>query len=279
MPELPEAETIVRGLRSTIVGERIRRVEVLHTDILRQPKLIFSKRVRLRRINGIERRGKNVLLVLNEGWVIKVNLGMTGRLLPFSRPPRGAERPTHSAVRLRFLSGALLVFDDTRRFGSMEALTSAEWNERSNLMGPEPLGSTYQVSHLLDGLQRSSSPIRSWLLDQKRIAGVGNIYANEALYLADIHPQRQSRSVTRNEAKALYRSLRSVLRDAIKAGGTTIQDYRNTDGDKGEYAGQLSVYGREGKPCYKCDSGVQRIVFSNRSAFYCPSCQPRRRNK
>ena len=161
MPELPEAETIVRGLRTKIVGESIRRVEVLHIDILRQPKSIFSKRVRLRRIDGIERRGKNVLLVLNEGWVIKVNLGMTGRLLPFSRPPRGIERPTHPAVQIRFLSGALLVFDDTRRFGSVEALSGAEWNERSNLMGPEPLGPSYQVSGLIDGLHRSSSPIRS----------------------------------------------------------------------------------------------------------------------
>ncbi len=279
MPELPEAETIVRGLRTKIVGESIRRVEVLHIDILRQPKSIFSKRVRLRRIDGIERRGKNVLLVLNEGWVIKVNLGMTGRLLPFSRPPRGIERPTHPAVRIRFLSGALLVFDDTRRFGSVEALSGAEWNERSNLMGPEPLGPSYQVSGLIDGLHRSSSPIRSWLLDQKRIAGIGNIYANEALYLAGIHPQRQSCSVTRNEAKALYRSLRSVLGDAIKAGGTTIQDYRNTDGDKGEYAGQLDIYGREGKPCNRCTSKVKRVVFGNRSAFYCPSCQPFRSNK
>jgi len=252
---------------------------VLHIDILRQPKSIFSKRVRLRRIDGIERRGKNVLLVLNEGWVIKVNLGMTGRLLPFSRPPRGIERPTHPAVRIRFLSGALLVFDDTRRFGSVEALSGAEWNERSNLMGPEPLGPSYQVSGLIDGLHRSSSPIRSWLLDQKRIAGIGNIYANEALYLAGIHPQRQSCSVTRNEAKALYRSLRSVLGDAIKAGGTTIQDYRNTDGDKGEYAGQLGIYGREGKPCNRCTSKVKRVVFGNRSAFYCPSCQPFRSNK
>ena len=279
VPELPEAETIVRGLRTKIVGESIRRVEVLRIDILRQPKSIFSKRVRLRRIDGIERRGKNVLLVLNEGWVIKVNLGMTGRLLPFSRPPRGIERPTHPAVRIRFLSGALLVFDDTRRFGSVEALSGAEWNERSNLMGPEPLGPSYQVSGLIDGLHRSSSPIRSWLLDQKRIAGIGNIYANEALYLAGIHPQRQSCSVTRNEAKALYRSLRSVLGDAIKAGGTTIQDYRNTDGDKGEYAGQLGIYGREGKPCNRCTSKVKRVVFGNRSAFYCPSCQPFRSNK
>ena len=279
VPELPEAETIVRGLRTKIVGESIRRVEVLHIDILRQPKSIFSKRVRLRRIDGIERRGKNVLLVLNEGWVIKVNLGMTGRLLPFSRPPRGIERPTHPAVRIRFLSGALLVFDDTRRFGSVEALSGAEWNERSNLMGPEPLGPSYQVSGLIDGLHRSSSPIRSWLLDQKRIAGIGNIYANEALYLAGIHPQRQSCSVTRNEAKALYRSLRSVLGDAIKAGGTTIQDYRNTDGDKGEYTGQLGIYGREGKPCNRCTSKVKRVVFGNRSAFYCPSCQPFRSNK
>lgn len=279
MPELPEAETIARGLRTTIVGESISHAEILHADILRQPRSTFSRRVRRRRIDGVGRRGKNILLLLDSDRIIKVNLGMTGRLLPFPKLPQGVECPTHTVIQFRFCSGALLVFDDTRRFGSVEALTTAEWKVRADLMGPEPLDPTYHASDLLHGLRSSSSPIRSWLLDQKRIAGVGNIYANEALYLAQIHPQKQAQSVTKSEAISLYHSLKRVLKKAIDAGGTTIQDYRNINGDKGEYARKLTVYGKEGDKCPKCDSQVQRIVFSNRSAFYCPSCQPLRRSK
>lgn len=275
MPELPEAETIVRGLRTAVLGERIRRVEVMHDDILRQPKTEFVRGVRGRRIDGIGRRGKNVLIRLEGDRVIAVNLGMTGRLLPFPAPPTGESRPTHPAVRFRFESGALLVFDDTRRFGTVEAFTGDEWRTRSARLGPEPLDARYRARDLFAALQRSRAPARSWLLDQKKIAGVGNIYANEALYLAGVHPQREARRVSRREAVALHRAIRRVLRDAIRAGGTTIRDYRNAEGGRGGYARRLCVYGRDGEPCLKCRSQIRRIVFANRSAFYCPTCQPR----
>ena len=274
MPELPEAETIVRGLRTAVLGEVIRRVEVLHQDILRQPKARFVRGVKGRRIDGIGRRGKNVLIRLDGDRLIAVNLGMTGRLLPFPTLPKGESRPRHPAVRFRFDSGALLVFDDTRRFGTVEAFTEDEWQRRSARMGPEPLDSGYRAQDLFEALQRSRAPARSWLLDQKKIAGVGNIYANEALYLAGVHPQREARHVGRREAVALHRAVRRVLRDAIRAGGTTIRDYRNAEGERGEYARQLHVYGRDGEPCLRCRSRICRIVFANRSAFYCPTCQP-----
>lgn len=275
MPELPEAETIVRGLRTAVLGEHIRRVEVMHDDILRQPKTEFVRGVRGRRIDGIGRRGKNVLIRLEGDRVIAVNLGMTGRLLPFPAPPRGESRPSHPAVRFRFESGALLVFDDTRRFGTVEAFTGDEWRTRSARLGPEPLDARYRARNLFAALQRSRAPARSWLLDQKKIAGVGNIYANEALYLAGVHPQREARRVSWREAVGLHRAIRRVLRDAIRAGGTTIRDYRNAEGGRGEYARRLCVYGRDGEPCLKCRSQIRRIVFANRSAFYCPTCQPR----
>jgi formamidopyrimidine-DNA glycosylase len=274
VPELPEAETIVRGLRRTVVGESIRFAEVLHRDILRQPKARFAAAVRGRVIESVGRRGKNVLLVLDTDYRIAINLGMTGRLLPFRQAPRGSLRPQHPAVRFRFESGALLVFDDTRRFGTVEALTPPEWALRDARMGPEPLDSGYRPHHLVEGLRGSRAPARSWLLDQKKIAGVGNIYANEALYLAGVHPQREARAITAAEARALYGSLRTVLRDAIRAGGTTIRDYRNAEGKVGGYARKLYVYGRDGDPCLKCEEVVQRVVFSNRSAFFCPTCQP-----
>ncbi len=273
MPELPEAETIVRGLRTAVLGERIRRVEVIHDDILRQPKTEFVRGVRGRRIDGIGRRGKNILIRLAGDRVIAVNLGMTGRLLPFPATPRGQGRPGHPAVRFRFESGALLVFDDTRRFGTVETLSDEEWQTRSARMGPEPLDAGYRARDLFAALQRSRAPARSWLLDQKKIAGVGNIYANEALYLAGVHPQRQARYIRRSEAVVLHRAIRRVLRDAIRAGGTTIRDYRNASGGRGQYARRLRVYGRDGEPCLKCRSDICRMVFGNRSAFYCPTCQ------
>lgn len=276
MPELPEAETIVRGLRPALVGATIRSVDAPHPDVLRQPLRRFSAAVRGRTIEAVRRRGKNVLFHLDGGRVLAVNLGMTGRLLPFPEAPKGAHRPTHPAVRLRFQGGGVLVFDDQRRFGTVEALEPETWAERDRRMGPEPLEKSFTPARLHAGLQTSRSPLRSWLLDQGRIAGVGNIYAAEALYLAGLHPRCPANRVTRHEAEALHTGIRTVLRAAIHHGGTTIRDYRNADGEEGAYARRLHVYGREGEPCLECGDTVERRVFSNRSAFFCPTCQPPR---
>jgi formamidopyrimidine-DNA glycosylase len=274
VPELPEAETIVRGLRSTIVGERIGRAEVPRPDLLREPKRTLTPKLRGRTVTAVDRRAKNVLIRLDADRLIAVNLGMTGRLLPFSSPPRGADRPGHPGVRIRFDSGGQLVFDDTRRFGTFECLTNEQWQVRSDRMGPEPLDDEYTADLLFEGVSSSRSPIRSWLLDQKRIAGVGNIYAAEALFLAGIHPRRPARSVRAAEAVELHASIRTVLSEAIRAGGTTIRDYRTAEGREGGYAPRLHVYGRDGEPCSSCNAVVQKVVFGNRSAFFCAVCQP-----
>jgi formamidopyrimidine-DNA glycosylase len=274
MPELPEAETIVRGLRPIIVGRRIARAEVLRPDVLRERPPSFASKVRGREIIAVERRAKNVLILLDGHRRIAVNLGMTGRLLPFPAPPRGARRPRHPAVRFRFTDGSVFFFDDTRRFGTVECLSDADWAIRDARFGPEPLSEGWTSDALHAALGSSRSPVRSWLLDQRRVAGVGNIYAAEALFLAGVHPQRPARSVTESEAAALHRGLRSVLRDAIDEGGTTIRDYRNAIGGEGGYASLLWVYGRDGEPCRRCETPLERVVFSNRSAFFCPRCQP-----
>lgn len=274
MPELPEAETIVRGLRRTVIDQTIVKAEVLKPDVLREAKRSFSPKVRDRVIVAIERRAKNVVMRLDADRVIAINLGMTGRLLPFRHPPRGASRPTHPAVRFRFASGGVLVFDDVRRFGTVECLSATEWSVRSQGIGPEPLDRAFTPQELLAGLSASRAPIRSWLLDQRRIAGVGNIYAAEALFLAGIHPGRPARSVGLDEAHALYGALRDVLSEAIRAGGTTIRDYRDADGGEGTFAPSLHVYGRDGEACRRCGTLVERVVFGNRSAFFCPECQP-----
>jgi formamidopyrimidine-DNA glycosylase len=275
VPELPEAETIVRGLRRAIVGRRISSAEIVHADVLRERPPGFVERVRGRTIAAVERRGKNVLLVLDADRLVAVNLGMTGRLLPFSTP--AAERSArHPAVRFHLEGGGALVFDDTRRFGTVECLTGAEWGERSRRMGPEPLAESFTAEALHGALRTSRAPMRSWLLDQRKLAGVGNIYANEALHLDGIHPRTEARAVSRPQAERLHEAVREVLRRAIHAGGTTIRDYRDASGEEGRYARRLLVYDRAGEPCARCGRSIRRTVFGGRSAFHCPACQRRR---
>jgi formamidopyrimidine-DNA glycosylase len=199
-----------------------------------------------------------------------VNLGMTGRLVL----AQDETSTTHPAVRFFLSAGPALVYDDVRRFGAVEAMDEAEWTARDRRLGPEPLSASFTAGRLHTDLSRSMSPIRSWLLDQRRVAGVGNIYANEALHLAGIHPQRPAKSVTEGEARKLHRSLRRTLRRAIENRGTTLRDYRDASGNPGDNASQLRVYGRDQEPCLRCSTRICRLVFGNRTAFFCPRCQP-----
>lgn len=283
MPELPEAETIVRGIRPAVSGRRIEDVEVLHRDVLVVAPTRLRRGLAGRRIAGAERRAKNVLLEMDDGSVVWINLGMTGGVLSLPRPPRTSPArarygpvATHPAVVFLLGDGTDLVFDDSRRFGTIRHLDARASEARSRAFGPEPLTDEFTPAGLWDGLRASRAPVRSWMLDQRKLAGVGNIYANEALFLARIHPARRACTVRRHEADALHHTLRSVLSDAVRAEGTTIRDYRNAQGGEGKYGRELKVYGQEGSPCIRCSSIVQRVVFGGRSAFLCPTCQPRR---
>ena len=283
MPELPEAETIVRGIRPAVTGRVVEDVEVVHADVLRVPPTRLRKRLGGLRIEGVGRRAKNVLIQLDDRSVVWINLGMTGGILSLPRPAkrqpaneRYGEMATHPVAVFLLDDRTDLVFDDSRRFGTVEHLSAAESEARSDTFGPEPLTDDFTPGGLWKGLKASRTPIRSWLLHQRKIAGIGNIYANEALFLAGIHPARRTDTIREHEAVALHGTLRSVLTDAVRAGGTTIRDYRNAEGGEGEYVRQLRVYGQEGSPCVRCSTPVRRIVFANRSAFLCPACQPRR---
>lgn len=272
MPELPEAETLVRGLRPLLSGRTIGGVKVHHADILRVAPDAFRARVTGRGIETVDRRAKNVLLRLDDG-VLMVNLGMTGWLAPLGLAEAEPPDPTHPALTFDLGGEGRLVFDDVRRFGCVEILDDDAWRERSDALGPEPLEPGFTPDVLGDRLARSRSPLRSWLLDQRKIAGVGNIYACEAAHRARVHPQRPARTLTRREVLDLHRGIVDVLRAAVAAGGTTIRDYRNASGEAGEFGARLQVYGREGEECLSCGVPVERIVFGNRSAFFCPSCQ------
>jgi formamidopyrimidine-DNA glycosylase len=283
MPELPEAETIVRGIRPAATGRTIVDVEVVHADVLPVSAARLRKGLTGRRVVSVGRRAKNVLIQLDDGSVVWINLGMTGGILALPRPSvsapakkRYGDLATHPTVVFVLDDGIDLVFDDARRFGTVEHLSPAASSARSETFGPEPLTDAFTPEGLWKSLKASRTPIRSWLLDQRKIAGVGNIYANEALFLAGIHPARRSDSVREHEAAALHRTLREVLDAAVRMGGTTIRDYRNADGGEGEYVRELRVYDQEGTPCVRCSTPVRRLVFGGRSAFLCPSCQPRR---
>jgi formamidopyrimidine-DNA glycosylase len=233
----------------------------------------FRKGLLGRQVERVGRRGKNVLFRLDGGRALLVNLGMTGRLL--LPEPGGSEVDgRHPGVRIHFHDGTPLTYDDVRRFGALEVLGARRWRLRNRALGPEPLSAGFTSAALGESLSHSRSPIRSWLLDQRRVAGVGNIYANEALWEARIHPLRPASSLDGGEVRRLHRSLRRILRAAIEARGTTLRDYRDSSGGEGSFGHLLRVYGRDGHPCPRCGTAVERGVLSNRSIFVCRRCQP-----
>jgi formamidopyrimidine-DNA glycosylase len=273
MPELPEAETIVRGLRDPLVDSRIAGLRVIHSDVLDGDPGTVAETVKTRRITEVTRRGKNIVIHLAPPARLVVNLGMSGRLLHRS-PDEQSPPPSHPALVFPLDPEGSLIYHDVRRFGRVQLLTPGEYEEWASRLGPEPLGSHFTSAALAEALSRSISPVRSWLLDQRKVAGIGNIYANEALHRARIHPRTPSAQIDPSAARRLHRSIRAVLREAVEARGTTLRDYRTAQGWEGSYAPRLRVYGRGGASCPRCPGTVQRIVFGNRSAFLCPRCQP-----
>lgn len=280
MPELPEAETIARGLQRPLLGRSIQRVEVLKEDLLGNPKDEFSSSLRQGSVLGVRRRGKNIVLEIGSASRstgdpdrLVVNLGMSGRLVHRSASGAGTP-PSHPGVRFHLDDRSVLIYHDVRRFGQLTVLSPRDYRAWSRRLGPEPLARGFSARRLMQGLAPSRSPVRSWLLDQRRIAGVGNIYANEALARARIHPQRIAATLSADESRRLHRALRYVLRRAVEARGTTLRDYRTAEGWEGSYAARLRVYGRHGHPCDRCGTTIMRIRFGGRSAFLCPRCQP-----
>jgi len=272
MPELPEVETIVRQLAGPLPGHRFREVAVYRQDLLRESGASFRVGLEGREVSAVTRRGKNILLHLSGDEFLVVNLGMTGQLL-FRRSTSEEDLPRHLGLAFILESGGALLYADARRFGHLRRYSSAAWETESRRLGPEPLGRELTSSSFYAALQGSTSPIRSWLLDQTRVAGIGNIYANESLFRAAIHPRRPARSLTEKESNALLEGIREVLRKAIRARGTTLRDYRTASGDQGGFGPALQVYGRQGGGCPICKTPVERVVFANRSAFFCPRCQ------
>jgi len=272
VPELPEIETIRRGLGPLLVGRRVLGVEVRERR-LREPVSPRSlARLRGATVTGIRRRSKYLLLDTDNGLTLLVHLGMTGQLWVADR---GRPRRPHEHVVISLDDGRQLRYADIRRFGLMHVVCSdrLERHPRLRGLGPEPLDGAVTGETLFRATRGLKKPVKNFLMDTRAIAGVGNIYACEALYRAGVSPRRAVRRVGRTGWDRLVGSLREVLNEAISAGGTTLRDFLNAEGDVGYFAISLRVYDRKGKPCGRCGTTIRRVVQAGRSTFYCPRCQ------
>jgi len=275
MPELPEVETVRRGLALALEGKRLSRVEVRRADLRRPFPERFAERLRGRRIQAFRRRAKYLLIRLDsdEDWLI--HLGMSGRMLVGQGWPN--ELDAHDHVVVGTEDGTVVRFNDARRFGVMDLMKSAETEAHPLIasIGPEPLEDAFDGPALARRLAGKSAPIKAALLDQRVVAGIGNIYASEALFRAGISPTREAGTITGAKADKLVAAVKSVLADAIEAGGSSLRDHRQTSGELGYFQHSFAVYGREGERCPACKSkaGIRQLVQSGRSTFYCAKCQ------
>jgi len=288
MPELPEVETIASQLKDLVVGRRVADFESFwHRVTEPLPAKHFARRLSGRQITGVGRRGKFVVLELDGGEALIVSLRMTGKLLF-----REAAAPDDAFVRavIRFADGTLLRFADTRKFGRMAIVDQADLVEDGDrprkvgeplhrVLGIEPLTARFTTRWLRDLLQRRGrAAIKPLLLDQRAIAGIGNIYAIEALWRARIHPLRAAGSLRPDEVARLREAIRFVLRKGIRFGGASRRDYRDARGGEGRMQQEFKVYDRAGEPCKRCGRAIVRTVVGGRGTFHCPHCQkaPRR---
>ncbi len=268
MPELPEVETVVRDLRQLLLGQAIGGVEVFWERTVATPAPAeFAARLAGQRILGADRRGKYIILRLDQDSLV-VHLRMTGQLLvvPLSKEA-GHE---HLRVALE-LSDSRLLFVDTRKFGRMYLVRDAA--QIVGKLGPEPLGSSFTVQALAESLRGRRGAIKPLLLNQQVVAGIGNIYADEALFVAGILPSREAGSLAPAEVESLHAAIRSELARGIRNRGTTLSDYRDAGGRPGEHQSHLCVYGRAGEPCPRCGTEIARARLGGRSSCFCPHCQ------
>jgi formamidopyrimidine-DNA glycosylase len=279
MPELPEVETVTRGLRRQLVGRVFVRV-ACRAKKLREPLAAptLSRGLRGRQIVAVNRRAKFIQIVLDDGKILIVHLGMTGslRMAPTDEKPR---RHDHA---LFFFVGAdknpapeKLVYHDPRKFGLIKLFAGAEDFEQRQKLGVEPLTREFSGAKLAALCQKSSAPIKLEIMKQERVVGVGNIYASEALHRAGVAPTRAAKTLTAAEFSQLAKAIKQVLTAAIKAGGTTISDFRQLNGNEGNFTRQLRVYDRAAEKCLRahCAGAIEKITQGGRSTYFCPQCQ------
>lgn len=282
MPELPEVETIRAGLLPVMEGQLITLAQVNRPDLRFPLPEKMADRLSGQRVEGLRRRSKYILADLSSGETLLVHLGMSGRML-VSGATLGTfhhEHPApakHDHVVFDMENGARVTFNDARRFGAMDLMSTERAGEHWLLkdLGPEPLGNGFHADYLVGRLSGRVMPVKAALLDQRIVAGLGNIYVSEVLFRARIDPRRAAGDLTATEIGELVPVIRTVLDEAIAAGGSSLRDYRQADGELGYFQHSFRVYDREGAPCPAsgCAGTIHRIVQSGRSSFFCPICQ------
>ncbi len=270
MPELPEVETVARGLQAPLVGRAIRGVTVRWPRTVAYPSVAeFKRQVAGRHVASVGRRGKYVVIELDRGWLL-IHLKMSGRLrvVPAGEP---LDKHTHTVFNLD--DGGQLRFYDVRKFGRVYLVDDPQ--QVTAALGPEPLDEALTLDEFRRLLARRSGRLKSLLLNQEFLAGLGNIYADESLFAARLHPLRKADSLAAPEQARLYEAIRGVLQRAVRARGTTLDDqgYRDAQGQAGGYQHEIAIYGRAGEPCPACRGPIERIVVGGRSTHFCPRCQ------
>jgi formamidopyrimidine-DNA glycosylase len=289
MPELPEVETVRLGLAPVLEGHVILAAKLRRGDLRVPFPPRFAERLTGRKVERLSRRAKYILAALDSGETLVIHLGMSGRMSVYAEgerrklgnyvydaAPDGAGEGKHDHVVLETDAPARIIFNDHRRFGLMTLVPSNQLDSDKLFagLGVEPLSAAFNAAALAKALEGKKTPIKSALLDQRLIAGLGNIYVCEALFRARVSPRRLAGSIDRKRIAVLARAIKQVLKSAIAAGGSTLRDHAQATGDPGNFQHRFLVYGREGQACKgKCPGTVKRIVQSGRSSFYCPRCQ------
>ena len=286
MPELPEVETVRRGLAPAMEGARFAKVEVRRGDLRWPLPKDFAKRLTGATVTGLGRRAKYLTADMSTGDVLIMHLGMSGSFriegdIPGQFRHDRSKIAAHDHIVFHMSSGAVITFNDPRRFGSMKLAPRVKLEDEPRLkgLGPEPLGNDFDATMLAQACAGKKTSLKAALLDQRIVAGLGNIYVCEALFLAHLSPKRQASTIADRNGKpnaragALVDAIKAVLHDAIKAGGSSLRDHRQADGSLGYFQHSFKVYDREGEKCLHCKGTIKRIVQAGRSTFYCPSCQ------
>jgi len=276
MPELPEVESLRQILQRSVVGRTIVGSRISRLPLRRKAVGNFGPRIRGRRIEKIGRRAKYLILDLDGDDVILVHLGMSGSLTCRDRDFDSSEFDRrHDHVEFKFDNGTRLVFNDPRRFGMVRLVERAALPALREMkgLGPEPLSDEFDADYLASQARGRKVAIKNLIMDQRIVAGVGNIYASEVLYRAGVRPTRRAGRLKRDAIERVARFIPIILRDAIDGRGTTFRNYRDSEGRPGTFADRLQVYGREGEKCYRCSTLIKNVVVGQRASFYCPTCQ------
>jgi formamidopyrimidine-DNA glycosylase len=271
VPELPEVETVRRRLEPVLAGRRFDRVEISDARLTRPfDPVEVAAELQGERVAAVDRRGKYLIVRFESGRALLIHLRMTGNVL------HGDEREAdpHRRAVVGLDDGTELVYRDVRRFGTWLLIEPDELDSYlAPRLGREPLAAAFTTRRLAEALHGRRAPVKAAILDQRRLAGVGNIYADEALWRARIHPQRPAGELNDDELRALHRGIRDALRAGIARQGATLRDYRTPDGGSGRMQHEFRVYGREGEPCDRCGTPIEKIRAAGRGTWYCPSCQ------